>query len=417
MNSTGNGMRSVPLTALVVDPRNDIVDGPFGSRLKASEYVDVGVPIVRLQNIDRNRFVDKNIKYVTATKAAEIARHHFVAGDILVSKLGDPLGEACIAPESFAYGILVADVVRVRPDNNKVDTVYLSYALNSEPVVRQFRAETKGTTRPRVNLKKIRDLNIPIVESLVEQKRIVAEIEKQFTRLEAGVGALKRVQANLKRYRAAVLKAACAGKLVPTEAKFENLSLGSLGKWCGGGTPSKSNPKFWNGGDIPWVSPKDMKTEVISDSQDHITKEAVAKSATNLLPANTVLLVTRSGILQHTLPVAVTTRSVSLNQDLKALQPAPEYDSRYLALSLRAYEQDILHQCTKTGTTVQSIEFPVFLRYEIPVPPLGEQKSVVLEVERRLSVVEELEALVSANLQRATRLRQSILQKAFEGEL
>ncbi len=178
MITTSSSWRSIQLSELVSDPSGDIVDGPFGSRLKAAEYVDAGVPIARLQNIDRNRFIEKNMRFVTPEKAAGIARHHFVAGDILISKLGDPLGEACVAPASIPYGILVADVVRVRPLGSRVDTGFLVYALNSSAVSAQFKAETKGTTRPRINLTKIRTLQIPFVESLEEQRRISRELDE-----------------------------------------------------------------------------------------------------------------------------------------------------------------------------------------------------------------------------------------------
>ncbi|MDP1898207.1 MAG: restriction endonuclease subunit S, partial [Sulfurimicrobium sp.] len=107
------------------------------------------------------------------------------------------------------------------------------------------------------------------------------------------------------------------------------LPLKELGFWVGGGTPSKAKPAYWETGTIPWVSPKDMKTERIHDSEDHITEQAVSESTANLIPTGSVLLVTRSGILRHTLPVAITTVPVTVNQDLKALTPKegilPEY--------------------------------------------------------------------------------------------
>ena len=88
----------------------------------------------------------------------------------------------------------------------------------------------------------------------------------------------------------------------------------------GGGTPSKSHPEYFTGS-IPWVSPKDMKSLVINDSIDHITEKAIAHSTTNLVPANSVLMVIRSGILKHTLPVAVNSLPVTINQDMKAFVP------------------------------------------------------------------------------------------------
>jgi type I restriction enzyme, S subunit len=196
-----------------------------------------------------------------------------------------------------------------------------------------------------------------------------------------------------------------------------SMPLGDVGRWFGGGTPSKANPRFWAGGNIPWVSPKDMKCPLISDTEDHITKEAVAQSATNLVEAGSVLIVVRSGILQHTLPVAIAERQVTLNQDLKAVMPRNCVRSDYLALALKAFEREILHTCTKTGTTVQSLELPVFLRFEIPVAPVNDQKEIVAEVEKQFTRLEAgVAALrrVQANLKR---YRAAVLKAACDGRL
>ena len=115
---------------------------------------------------------------------------------------------------------------------------------------------------------------------------------------------------------------------------WRQVPLSELGGWSGGGTPSKSNPVFWEDGTIPWVSPKDMKVGRIADSEDHITELGLNNSATNLIPAGSVLVVTRSGILRHTLPVAVTAVPVSVNQDLKALTPGVNILSEYVAWAL-----------------------------------------------------------------------------------
>jgi type I restriction enzyme S subunit len=196
---------------------------------------------------------------------------------------------------------------------------------------------------------------------------------------------------------------------------WTTITMGEVGRWFGGGTPSKANSRFWTGGNIPWVSPKDMKCELITDAQDHITEDAVAQSATNLVDAGSVLIVVRSGILQHTLPVAVAQRQVALNQDLKAVKPRESVRSDYLALALKAFERDILHTCTKTGTTVQSLELPVFLRFRIPIAPLPEQRRIVAEIEKQFSRLEAgVAALrrVQANLKRC---RAAILKAACDG--
>lgn len=174
---------------------------------------------------------------------------------------------------------------------------------------------------------------------------------------------------------------------------WADAKLADLGRWWGGGTPSKSRLDFWTGGTIPWVSPKDMKTDLITDSEDHITEAAVAGSATNVVPAGSVLAVTRSGILRRTFPVAVASTDVALNQDLKALVPAGGVSPRYVAFALRWQEREILHECSKDGTTVDSIDFPALLSKSVPIAPSNEQERIVAAIEEQFP---RLDAGISA---------------------
>ncbi|HLQ45860.1 MAG TPA: restriction endonuclease subunit S [Planctomycetaceae bacterium] len=100
--------------------------------------------------------------------------------------------------------------------------------------------------------------------------------------------------------------------------KTRTVQLDDLVTIVGGGTPSKARPEYFLG-HIPWVSPKDVKTWNIFDSQDHITEDAIDRSSTSLIDPGAVLVVIRSGVLKHTLPVAINRVAVTLNQDLKAL--------------------------------------------------------------------------------------------------
>ena len=200
-------------------------------------------------------------------------------------------------------------------------------------------------------------------------------------------------------------------------ASWTFVPLKELGSWSGGGTPSKAKPQYWQGGTIPWVSPKDMKTERIADSEDHITKEAVSHSTASLINPGAVLIVTRSGILRHTLPVAVSSVVVTVNQDLKALSPRNGIMAEYVAWALRAFGRDILNTCSKQGTTVNSVETAKLLRFEIPVAPTEQQRSIVAEIEKQFSRLNEAVAnlkRVKANLKR---YKASVLKAAVEGKL
>lgn len=190
-------------------------------------------------------------------------------------------------------------------------------------------------------------------------------------------------------------------------------TLGELGRWVGGGTPSKSIADYWIG-DIPWVSPKDMKVERIADAEDHISRSAVDESATSLVPAGTVLVVTRSGILRHTLPVAVTECAVALNQDLKALIPASGVEASYVAWALRASAALILRECTKAGTTVSNIETARLMAFRIPLAPPAEQRRIAAAIEEHLSRLEAAERSLAAARWRIAAYRSAILSAATD---
>lgn len=199
-------------------------------------------------------------------------------------------------------------------------------------------------------------------------------------------------------------------------ATWANAKFSDFGTWIGGGTPSKANPRFWNG-PIPWVSPKDMKTKVIRKAIDGITEEAVENSAAKLVTAGSVLIVTRSGILTHTLPIAVTAVESTLNQDLKALAVPDGISSDYIAWGMRAFEQRILDKCRKGGTTVHSIEMPRLASFELPIAPTNEQRRIVEKIEAMFDEIDKgVESLQTARTTLGL-YRQSLLKSAFEGRL
>jgi len=141
--------------------KDDIVSGPFGSNLVVADYRTSGIPIVRLQNIQRLQFLDKDIKFITEEKAEELKRHSFKNGDLILAKLGDPLGKTCTVPKTLKEGIIVADVVRISI-SKKNNSKYFEYALNSNLVTKQLTSKIIGSTRPRVNLDDVRDIIIPL---------------------------------------------------------------------------------------------------------------------------------------------------------------------------------------------------------------------------------------------------------------
>lgn len=175
-----------------------------------------------------------------------------------------------------------------------------------------------------------------------------------------------------------------------TPDRWDRVKFKYLGDFVGGGTPSKSEKRYWNG-DIPWVSPKDMKVYEINDTIDHLTKEGLKEGSCKLIEPGALLMVYRSGILDHTLPVAVNHVPVTLNQDMKGFIPDESLiNARYLTYLFRGHESRLLTLWGKEGTTVQSLESDSVENTKLPVPSLEEQKSIVSHLNEKTGRIDQL---------------------------
>ena len=163
--------------------------------------------------------------------------------------------------------------------------------------------------------------------------------------------------------------------------------LSSFGVFSSGKTPSMSNPQFWNGS-IPWVTSKDMKRPVITDSEMHISESAA--STMQLYSAGTLLLVARSGILKRLLPLCKLGIDSTTNQDIKAFSLYDIELSEWLFYGIKAFEPYILKELVKSVTTVESLKFDEFSAMLIPVPPLSEQRRIIVAIKAAINLLTPL---------------------------
>lgn len=184
----------------------------------------------------------------------------------------------------------------------------------------------------------------------------------------------------------------------------------------GGGTPNTGKPEYWNG-DIPWVSPKDMKSDFIEATEDYLTEVGVAESATKIVPVDSVLIVVRSGILRHTIPVARNTVEVALNQDMKALVVNERLRPGFIHWFISGLQEGLLPIWSKQGCTVESIEMDYMSNTLIPLPPIEEQDAIlekILEITSRLDVqAEKVTAVISSLVD----YRSSLITHAVTGKI
>jgi type I restriction enzyme S subunit len=199
-------------------------------------------------------------------------------------------------------------------------------------------------------------------------------------------------------------------------AHWEAKRLKYAVSFYGGGTPSKDTLNYWDG-DIPWVSPKDMRGEIIEDSEDHISEEAVARSATRLIQPGAVLVVVRSGILKHSIPVAINVRIVALNQDMKALVPKPFLTPQFLKYLVVGNQSALLVERRKAGATVESIEHELLANTCIPIPPVHEQQAIVSFLDRKITKIDALDAKLGGGIEQVKEYRIALISAAVTGKI
>jgi type I restriction enzyme S subunit len=197
---------------------------------------------------------------------------------------------------------------------------------------------------------------------------------------------------------------------------WRSAKIGDLFDSWGGHTPSKADASYWGDG-IPWVSSKEVKTPRLKTSSHSVTAKAVAETGLKVFPAGTVLVVVRSGILAHSLPVAITEVPVTINQDLKAFHSDEPLMNEWLALFLRMSTQALLASSRRDGTTVQSVQYPLLKDTSLPVPPLDQRRWIIDLVEAVLAKQSDALPHVAAARRAIERFHQAVLAAACSGAL
>ena len=289
----------------------------------------------------------------------------------------------------------------LRDKENLFDKRFLYYYLSAETTYMKFKGMAVGGVVNNLNSEMVRKVTVP-VPTKTEQSVIADRLDTVNTIISSRQQQLAKLDELVKARFVEMF-----GDPLSSDKGWPRVAITDV---CdaiyGGGTPSKSCPEYFNGR-IPWVTPKDMKTLVITDSVDHITEEAIANSSANLVPPNSVLMVIRSGILKHTLPVAINSVSVTINQDMKAFVPNQTVTAEFLLHFFKAIEADILSGVR--AVTADNIDFKAFQKRKIVVPPLELQNQFTIFIKQ----VDKSRLYIQKSLEQMEILKKALMQKYF----
>jgi type I restriction enzyme S subunit len=388
------------LAELAGEESNSFVDGPFGSNLKASEYKDSGIPIVRLQNVRPNQFLHKDIKFISERKAALLKRHDFRSGDLIIAKLGDPCAVACIVPKGFPEGRLVADVVRFRGRPGVVEHRYVAYFLNSPSAQAQVEAATTGTTRKRVNLGRLKSLVLPLPP--LEEQRRIAEVLDQAEALRAKRRAALALLDSLTQSIFLDL----FGNPVMNLKNWKECPVGDITDCI---VPGRDKPKSFSG-QIPWITTDDLfhlEPTFISSKSLGLNSEEISEVRAKIIPKGSVIFscVGDLGI------ISIASTDLVINQQLHSFQCHENLNHVFLMHCL-TFQKAYMY-AKASSTTVPYMNKSVCNSIPVIVPPIEMQR----EFARRVEAVAKLRAAHRSSLEKLDALFATLQNRAFKGEL
>ena len=397
--------------------------------------VDHEVP-VRLCNytdVYNNEFITLGLNFMRATATEnEIAKFGLQVGDIVITKDSeswDDIGVPASVRETADDLVCGYHLALLRPRRQQLAGAFLLRCLQAKPIRAQLELAANGVTRFGLAKSAIGAVKLPVPPPS-QQQAIADYLDRETARLDALVAEMEQLLGLLTEKRRALITRAVTRGLDPNAplrdsgtpwlgeipTHWEIVALRFLVHLSSGATPDTGRPEYWDG-EIPWVSPKDMKQDEIADAQDHVSKLALSESPLRMIEPGAVLIVVRGMILAHSFPTAVTSKPVTINQDMKALQCCSMLDPHYLRNYLRGIERHTVSLADSSAHGTRRLETEKLGRLEILLPPLPEQQQIVAYINEVTSTHDALLSATGTSIDLLKERRAALIAAAVTGQI
>jgi type I restriction enzyme S subunit len=363
------------------------------------------VPMAAIDEV-AGRIIDRQTRLFAEVRKGYT---HFKDDDVLFAKITPCMenGKAAIARDlagGLGFGSTEFHVLRSR---GEVVPEWVFYFVRRQRFREDAKRSFTGTAgQQRVPTTFMEAAKIP-VPPLPEQRRLVDILSRAESVVRLRREALKKTQEIIP-----ALFLDMFGDPATNPKEWPTQPLGEIVSLLSGGTPSKAREDFWQG-DLPWVSPKDMKVSELNGAIDHVSPKVLTETNIKLVPISSVLIVVRGMILVHTVPVARTMVPLTINQDMKALVPKDSVDGCYLLWALKVLQPQLLNMVSTAAHGTRKLETARLEKLLIPLPLVREQ----LRFAERAEQIRSMESQAISALATAETTFQSLLHRAFAGEL
>jgi type I restriction enzyme, S subunit len=398
-----------PTVAQIAASRsNAVVGGPFGSDLVSRDYVAAGVPVIRGQNMGR-RYVSGDFVYVSTPKARQLQANLARADDIIFTQRGT-LGQVSIVPaEPFAEYLVSQSQMKITLNADVAHPAYVCQYFLGIDGQRQIRDSAIQTGVPHTNLSILRSYRIPLPPTKEEQEAIAEALNDA----DALIESLEQLLVKKRNIKQGAMQELLTGKrrLPGFSAEWIVKQLSELADIRSGGTPSTTQPQFWDG-DIPWCTPTDitglMDFKYLNDTTRKISPLGLKSSSAEMIPANSIVMTSRATIGE----CAINTVAVSTNQGFKNFVPFDRVDVEFLYYLLLLQKQRFIGLCG--GSTFLEIGKTQLAIFEVKLPATKIEQSAIASI---LSDMDAEIAALEEKLVKARQIKQGMTQELLTGRI
>ena len=319
-------MNTALIRDLVQRQEVEIKTGPFGTQLKASEYVNEGTPVLNVRNLGFSTVNTEKLEMVGNETLERLSAHKLHTGDIVFGRKGAVERHAYISENEDGW-LQGSDCIRLRVKSNNINARYLSYYFLT-PQHRAFMISmcSHGTTMASLNQKIIEMISVPLPD-----RRTQDQIVSILSSFDEKIKNNRKINDNLDQQAQAYFQELFVDNSDPA---WTLGTVSDLGTVVGGSTPSKSKPEYYTEDGIAWITPKDLsinKAKFISHGENDITELGLKNSSTSIMPEGTVLFSSRAPIGY----IAIASGEVTTNQGFKSVVPKPEIGTAYVYYFLK----------------------------------------------------------------------------------
>jgi type I restriction enzyme, S subunit len=399
-------------------------DGIFsdGDWVESKDQDPAGaIRLLQLADIGDGVFVDKSNRFVNYDKFEQLRCTEVFEDDVLIARMPDPLGRACLAPKLRQRCITVVDVAIVRPGLSSVRPKWLMHFLNAPPVRHVIELQSSGTTRRRIARGNLAQLELPI-PPLSEQQRIAEKLDALLARVDACRGRLDRISGILKRFRQSVLAAATSGELTREwreerglAAEWTDTQVDEIAIVGTGSTPLRSNTAFFAETGTPWITSSMTGLPFVTQAEEFVTDAAIAAHRLRRYPIGTLLVAmygegkTRGQVTELRIEATINQACAAISVDARKATTA------YVRLALEANYLQMRERAE--GGNQPNLNLSKIREFPLSLPCLEEQRAITAKVEAIFEWSGRLDDRLSTARRHVERSTRTLLASAFSGEL